>query len=89
MESIGPFLDAISKGGSLGVAIILALLWYAERKERLQAQEKLTKLSFAMIKAINRSTNAIRSLRAVWIHGHDPTPEEYEPEDVSEIITDD
>lgn len=76
------FLKGLVAAGGPGVALIFAVMWWMERDERKKAQERERDLTREILKSTVKQTNAIRSLRYVFLHGRAPEPEEYEAEDV-------
>lgn len=75
-------LELIAKAGPLGLAAVFALLWNLERRERIESQARERALSKTTLTSMNRTTNALRTLRAVLLHGREPEPDEYEAEEL-------
>jgi hypothetical protein len=75
MEDLKPLFDSLTQAGPYAIAMVFAFVWWLERGERKQITKDF-------LKATNRQTNAIRTLRYVFLHGRAPAPEEYEAEDV-------
>lgn len=72
------FLDIVTQAGPY----VFAVLWWLERVERMKSQERERGLTRELLQSTVKQTNAIRSLRYVFLHGRAPQPEEYEAEDV-------
>lgn len=75
-------LDAVTKAGPLALFVVMTYMWWLERDDRIKSQERERGLTRELLQATVKSTNAMRSLRYVLLHGRAPKPEEYEAEDV-------
>jgi len=75
-------LDLLTKAGPYALFILIFFIWQLERKERLDAQERERNLVKEFLQTNIRTTNALRSLRYILMHGKVPQPEDYEAEDV-------
>lgn len=73
-------VDWLTAAGPWAVAGAFFYWVKLERDERRASQARERKLSTEMLKAIIKSTNALRTLRVVLLHGRAPAPEEYEDE---------
>lgn len=80
--ALGAFLDLITKAGPYALFILTFWWLRQERSERLEAQKRERDLTRELLIAHAKTTNAIRSLRYVLLHGKAPSPEDYEAEDV-------
>lgn len=81
-STVVSILDLVTRAGPYGL-FILTLWWLKqERSERLEAQKRERDLTRELLASHVKTTNAIRSLRYVLLHGKAPTADEYEAEDV-------
>lgn len=84
MGELDTILTVFSHAGPYGL-FLLTLWWLRqERDERIKSQERERDLTVKMLTSMTKTTNAIRSLRFVFLHGRAPSPQEYEAEDVAE-----
>lgn len=84
MGDFATILDLVTKAGPYALFALTFWLLRQEREERLASQERERKLSRDMLVMMTKTTNAIRSLRYVLLHGRAPSPQEYEAEDVAD-----
>ena len=86
-------IDVLTKFGGAGgiatfaaLALIFARLYLTERKDRLEAEKRERNQSRILYRALNRTTNALRTFQSVVYRGQLPAPSDFEMEDPDEFL---
>jgi hypothetical protein len=92
MDPVG-IIELLTKFGGAGgaalttaLAVIFGWLYTTERKARIEAEKRERLQSKVLYRALNRTTNALRTFQSVVYRGILPSPADFELEDPDELV---